>query len=406
MFERTRISRIHLRAEIAAAAFAVVFLLGTVPTPRAQAQTLTVLHSFSSSGADGFFPHAGLVMDKEGNLYGTTVFGGSFGVLFGTVFKVDTTGTETVLHSFSGADGQLPDAGLVMDKEGNLYGTTDFGGASFTVNPSGYGTVFKLDTSGKETVLHSFTNAPDGAVPEAGLVMDKEGNLYGTTFDGGASGWGTVFKVDTTGKETVLHSFSFSFADGADPVAVLVRDSNGNLYGTTVVGGTSGVGTVFKVDKTGKETVLYSFTGGTDAAYPDAGLVRDSKGKSKGSLYGTTIYGGTSGYGTVFKLDTSGKETVLHSFTSAPDGAVPEAGLVMDKEGNLYGTTAFGGSSGYGTVFKVDTIGNETVLHTFTGGTDGAAPTAGLVMDKEGNLYGITDFGGSHGCGTVFKLVP
>jgi uncharacterized repeat protein (TIGR03803 family) len=156
---------------------------------QAQAQTLTVLHSFSSSGTDGTQPHAGLVMDKEGNLYGTTASGGSFGFFFGTVFKVDTTGTETVLHSFSGADGIFPQAGLVMDKEGNLYGTTGAGGSG------GDGVVFKLDTAGKETVLHSFTNTPDGATPLAGLIIGKRGNLYGTSDFGGAYGSGTVFEL-------------------------------------------------------------------------------------------------------------------------------------------------------------------------------------------------------------------
>ena len=289
------------------------------------------------------------------------------------------TYAETVLHSFTvtGGDGAYSLAGLVLDAQGNLYGTTDGGGA-------GYGTVFKVDTAGKETVLYSFTGTGgDGAVPEAGLVQDAQGNLYGTTVDGGAFGQGTVFKLDTTGKETVL--YSFTGYDGSGPEAGLVLDAQGNLYGTTKYGGNLacyapyGCGTVFKLDTTGKETVLYSFTGtGTgDGEAPEAGLVLDTK----GNLYGTTPYGGTNGGasngGTVFKVDTTGKETVLYSFagTGAGDGQNPEAGLVLDAQGNLYGTTYFGGANAGGTVFKVDTTGKETVLHSFTG-TGGGRRTA------------------------------
>jgi uncharacterized repeat protein (TIGR03803 family) len=392
------ISRQYEKAAVAAT-FAVMFLLGTVPAPRAQAQTLTVLYSFKNP-PDGAVPYGRLVRDRAGNLYGTTDQNGAFG--YGMVFKVDQRGNETVLHSFTGSpDGADPLAGLVRDKTGNLYGTTAGGGAS------GYGTVFKVDQRGKETVLYSFTNSPDGAYPYAGLVRDKAGNLYGTTTGGGSSNVGTVFKVDPTGKETVLHSFTY--LDGAAPYAPLVRDKAGNLYGTTSYGGSacfppSGCGTVFKLDTSGKETVLYSFTGSPDGAYPYAGLVRDKA----GNLYGTTQEGGSSGYGTVFMVDLTGKETVLYSFTNSPDGAYPFAGLVRDKAGNLYGTTVYGGDSpclGCGTVFMVDTSGNETVLHNFTNSPDdGAHPYAGLVRDKACNLYGTTINGGFFYFGTVFKL--
>jgi uncharacterized repeat protein (TIGR03803 family) len=251
---------------------------------------------------------------------------------------------------------------VIRDSVGNLYGTTG-GGGTF-----GFGTVFKLDTSGKETVLYSFTGGADGEFPEAGLVRDVAGNLYSTTIFGGTSGncnggCGTVFKLDTTGKETVL--YSFRNGDGAYPNSV-IRDSAGNLYGTTYGGGPpsfcfgSGCGVVFKVDTTGKETVLYTFTGGADGANPYAGLVRDAK----GNLYGTTSYGGDmaackGGCGVVFKLDKTGKETVLHRFMGA-DGASPYAGLVRDAKGNIYGTTFTGGDltcvvyvGGCGVVFKL-----------------------------------------------------
>ena len=309
----------------------------------------------------------------------------------------------SVLYSFNAADGLNPKSGLVRDNEGNLYGTTSYGGASHG------GTVFKLDTAGRETVLHTFTG-PDGIGPSSGLVRDKEGNLYGTTSGGGASGQGIVFKLDTTGTETVLHSFTGP--DGANPIAGLIRDEAGNLYGTTAFGGFlncagTGCGVVFKLDPAGNETVLHSFTW-PDGAFPVAGLVQDNE----GNLYGTTQGGGAFNEGTVFKLDTAGLVTVLHSFTGGTDGAIPqEAGLVQDKAGNLYGTTSLGGNlgcyapSGCGVVFKLDPAGAETVLHRFTW-LGGVFPFAGLVQDKAGNLYGTTTDGGASGFGTVFTLAP
>jgi uncharacterized repeat protein (TIGR03803 family) len=363
----------------------LVFL--AFPIILAQAQTLTVLYNFTG-GADGAYPWAGLIRDKDGNLYGTTTAGGPSNA--GTVFKLDTAGKETVLHSFTYSDGAGPLAGLVRDKVGNFYGTAYQGGSY------GDGTVFKLDTAGKETVLHSFTYS-DGAGLWSGLVMDKAGNLYGTAVEGGSYGYGTVFKLDRTGNETVLYNFTGG-ADGAYPEAALVRDKDGNLYSTTSLGGPYGYGTVFKLDTAGKETVLHSFTY-SDGAVLYAGLIRDKE----GNLYGTANQG-SYGYGTVFKLDRTGNEAVLHNFTNTPDGANPFAGLIRDKEGNRYGTTTGGGSYGYGTVFKLDTTGKETVLYGFSGGTDGNSPFAGLIRDKEGNLYGTTFLGGSYGYGTVFKL--
>jgi len=381
------------------------------PVLQAKPQTLTVLYSFAG-GTDGGNPFAGLVIDKDGNLYGTTVQGGdlacSSGFGCGTVFKLDKTGRETVLYSFTDVpDGSLPLAGLVRDKEGNLYGTTADGGSGNCYGSIGTlvgcGTVFELDKTGNESVLYSFRDTPDGSEPVAGLVMDKEGNLYGTAKAGGSSSFGIVFKIDATGKETVLHSFSG--IDGGIPEAGLVMDKERTLYGTTVAGGSSIFGTVFKLDTIDKETVLHSFINVPDGGSPKAGLVMDKE----GNLYGTTFEGGASGYGAVFKVDRSRKETVLHSF-SGLDGAIPFAGLVMDRKGNFYGTTGYGGASfrppnsiGAGTVFKVDTTGTESVLHSFSG-MDGAGPQAGLVMDKEGNLYGTTAFGGTYDYGTVFKL--
>jgi len=257
--------------------------------------------------------------------------------------------------------------------------------------------------SGKETVLYSFSNTPDGATPEAGLVRDAGGNLYGMTFSGGSSTDGTVFKLNKAGKETVLHSFTGD-PDGSAPFDGLVRDKDGNLYGVTELGGNSNAGTVLKLDNTGTETVLYSFTGAPDGAYPGYGyLWRDAA----ADLYGATLEGGAYGYGTVFKLDKTGKETVLYSFTgTGGDGLWPSAGVVQDVKGNLYGTTYLGGASGYGTIFKVDKTGKETVLHSFAYETDGEFPVCDLLLDAKGNLYGTATYGGSDGYGTVFELTP
>jgi uncharacterized repeat protein (TIGR03803 family) len=375
---------------------------GTLP---AQAQTYTVLHQFTGS-PDGAMPAAGLIGDGAGGLAGTTQGGGASGN--GTVFRLDTTGV-TVLYSFSGGtDGAQPMAGLIRDSAGNLYGATETGGGF-------HGTVFKLDAGGTETVLHVFRdNRVDGGGPVGGLTSDSAGNLYGTAQEGGASNEGIAFKLNNTG-ETVLHSFA-GVPDGSGPAAGLIRDSAGNLYGTTYGGGAIGWGTVFKIDATGTETVLYSFAGGADGGSPCAGLIQDSL----GNLYGTTNWGGiaagTAGFGVVFKLDTTGTETALYTFTGGADGGNPVAGLVQDSGGNLYGTAQAGGTasgfSGNGVVFKLSSTGTETVLHTFTGGTDGLQPAAGLFRDSAGNLYGTTVAGGvpnsecAFGCGVVFKIAP
>ena len=332
--------------------------------------------------------------------------GGGYGgcnIGCGTVFKVDRTGKETVLYLFAGSpDGEYPYGDLVRDNAGNLYGATSSGGGSGCE----CGTVFKVDTSGKETVLYSFTGSPDGALPCAGLLRDPAGNFYGTTSKGGASEFGRVFKLDTNDKESVLYSFGGS-PDGAFPFSGLVQDNAGSLYGTTDQGGASGVGAVFKLDTAGTETVLHSFAGSPDGSDPQAGLVLDAA----GHLYGVTAQGGSSIYGTVFKLDTAGTETVLHSFVAGSDGLESYAGLVRDAARNLYGTTMNGGNpeldDGYGNgmVFKIDKTGKEKVLYKFGGSPDGAFPSAGLVRDNAGNLYGTTTYGGGGcDCGTVFKV--
>lgn len=317
------------------------------------------------------------------------------------------TFTYSVLHSFTGQpDGGHPFAGLVLDKAGNLYGTTSSGGTSDG------GTVFKLDPTGKETVLYNFTGGADGGYPSQGeLILDAAGNLYGTAGMGGSGGFGVVFKLDSAGAETVLYNFTAG-PDGGWPHAGVVRDAAGNLYGTAQTGGDLtcgfgfGCGVVFKVDANGNETVLHDFEGGADGVSPFGNLVLDTA----GNLYGTTTAGGASNEGVVFKVDPIGTETVLHTFTG-PDGGGSTGRLVRDAAGNLYGTTSGGGASKQGTVFKVDPSGKETVLYSFTGGTDGTAPITGLALDTEGDLYGTTDSGGNSpncffGCGVVFKVDP
>ena len=354
----------------------------------------TVLYNFTG-GAEGGYPFAGLVLDWAGNLYGTTNSGGAASA--GVVFKVDTKGHETVLYSFTGgADGGYPGAGVIQDWEGNLYGTTGNGGHGDA------GVVFKLDSKGKESVLYSFPGMSDGTKPWAGVVQDSAGNLYGTTSYGGSAGAGVVFKLDTNGHETLLYNFTGG-NDGANPFAGVTLDWAGNLYGTTPFGGAADAGVVYKLDATGHETVLYSFTGGADGRYPFyASLVLDSA----GSLYGTTCCGGAADAGVIYKLDATGHETVLYSFTGGADGSHPESALTFDSAGNLYGTTVGGGAAGAGVVWKLDPTGHETVLHNFTGGADGSRPYGGVTFDSVGNLYGTTSSGGPASAGVVWKLDP
>jgi len=387
-------------------ALVVVLMLATSAIVPAQAQTFTVLYNFKGS-PDGANPYAGLLQDTAGNLYGTTTVGGSSND--GTVFKVDTSGTETVLHAFSGADGISPYAGVIMDAKGNLYGTSANGGTG--CSGTGCGTVFELTSKAggrwTETVLHKFTADPDGAYP-FGLIQDAKGNLYGATEVGGTTGvFGTVFKVSKAGKETVLHSFAGGPSDGAFPyLAGVIMDTKGNLYGDTFEGGDSPYngGVVYKLGKSGALTVLHSFGDGEDGLLAIGTPAMDKQ----GNLYGATYRGGSSGYGTVWKVSKKGKETVLYNFCSlsnCDDGEYPYAGVILDAQGNLYGVTTEGGVSNDGVVYELNTKGVLTVLHSFAG-SDGEFPTGGLILDAQGNLYGTAVYGGSDGSGTVWKLTP
>jgi uncharacterized repeat protein (TIGR03803 family) len=370
-------------------------------------RNFSIFHAFQ--GPDGAYPEAALVFDGSGNLYGTTRHGGTTSCQdCGVVFKLDPSGNETVLHSFSGSDGEYPSSDLVIDAAGNLYGTTSAGGTGCSRHP-GCGVVFKIDSSGNETVLHRFSG-PDGEYPNAGLVRDAAGNLYGDTQSGGSSKYdGVVFKLDPSGNETVL--LNFKGANGRQPSADLLLDASGNLYGTTTLGGPIspmcgvGCGVVFKLDPSGTETVLHRFDG-KDGAQSYSALIQDTP----GNLYGTTAFGGSQGIagGTAFELNhRNNNETVLHRF-SENEGAEPLAGLIRPGVGNLYGTSGWGPGHA-GTVFVLDRFGNETMLHVFHI-SDGFGPQAALVRDAAGNLYGTAIEGGGSscmqnaGCGVVFKI--
>jgi uncharacterized repeat protein (TIGR03803 family) len=424
---------------------ALVVISGILSTtsPASAADREKILYAFK--GGNGGVSPTAVIFDAKGNLYGATSQGGDFQCdrYFGcgTVFKLQpvTQGKwkKTILHTFRGAEGAYPGGGLILDAAGNLYGTTISGGAK------GWGTVFKLgpgvDADWTETVLHNFNNK-DGSLPTSSLIFDTTGNLYGTTQMGGAYNSGTVFKLvhGANGKwtETVLHSFNGR--DGSLPTSALIFDSLGNLYGTTA-GGLYGTvthanwncsggacGNVFKLapgaDGKWTETVLHCFRG-KDGVEPASGLVFD---EAQRILYGTTVFGGDltvsacGGYGcgTVFKVapGTNGKwtETVLHKFNGWIDGSYPYAGLIFDAAGNLYGTTWYAS----GMVFKLAPLADgkwtETILHSFSG-KDGLNPAAGLVFDGSGNLYGTTSLGGNfnhcgddfgYGCGVVYEITP
>ncbi len=382
-----------------------VLTLPAVMTQLAQAQTFKVLHTFAGGFVDGSYPWSETLLLYSGTLYGTTYTGGS--LYNGTVFQVNIQSEqESIVHAFNGnTDGGYPFAGLIRDSTGNLYGTTRGG------DLIGGGTVFEINSSGVESLLHKFTITPQGDGPQGSLVRDSAGNLYGTTEVGGvtnsncAANCGTVFELEAGGTLSILHDFGGS-PDGSMPQSGLLM-ANGRLYGTTLTGGAYNNGTVFAVDAaTGKISVLYSFTGAADGSQPYGSLVKDTA----GNLYGTTTLGGGNNAGVVFKLAIATRqESVLHSFSSA-DGANPYAGLVRDSAGNLYGTTLNGGNSNFGTVFELDTAGNLTTLYSFTGGADGAYPKSGLARDSKGNLYGAATYGGAaagfSGFGTVFRVTP
>ena len=407
---------------IAAAAVLGVIWLSSLA---AQAQTYSVLYAFTGKPDDGAIANGSLVMDKGGNLYGTTWGGGAYDL--GTVFKIDTTGKETVLTKFNYANGGAPQQGLTIDPKGNLYDSVLTGGYN------GGGAVIRIDGTGKSKLLYSFCSLPncyDGTFVTYGVTRDANGNMYGTTGSGGQYKQGVIFKIGSKKKETVLYSFCPQIKTcpgGTIPLSAgAMVDPAGNLYGVAQAGPNSAdcygsgypCGVVWKLDTSGNESALHAFTGPPNDGASGTGLpIMDSA----GNLYGVTGAGGSgtacgqSGCGTVYKIDASGNETVLHSFTGA-DGAYPgDQALVLDSSGNLFGTASSGGAHGKGVVFELAPSGQLQVLYSFQGKADGGTPVTGLLLDKNGVIYGEASAGGNFsncseskftGCGVVFKITP
>jgi uncharacterized repeat protein (TIGR03803 family) len=367
----------------------ILVLLAGIPFAGAQ-PTLTPLWTFTG-GHGGSLPQGGLVQASDGYLYGTTYNGGTNG--YGTIFRITTNGAFTSLYSFTfGHDGASPEAGLVQASDGYLYGTAYQGGTN------DFGTVFRISTNGIFTPLYSFTGGHDGINPVATLVQASDGYLYGTALAGGTNGDGTVFRISTNGVLTPLYSFTGG-NDGANPAARLAQASDGNLYGTTQNGGTNGDGTVFRITTNDVFMPLYSFTGGSDGISPN-GLIQ----ASDGYLYGTAFVGGANGDGTVFRITTNGVLTPLYSFTGTNDGQAPQGALVQAGDGNLYGTAAAGGANNDGAIFRITTTDVLTPLFSFTKSYNGDEPLAGLIQAGNGNFYGTAYLGGTNNDGTVFAL--
>jgi uncharacterized repeat protein (TIGR03803 family) len=354
----------------------------------------SILYSFGASATDGTSPQASLIQASDGKLYGTTYSGGAQNA--GTLFSITRSGTESILYSFTdGHDGKGPTAAPVQATDGSFYGTTSTGGSNDE------GVLYAVTPAGVETVLYTFAANVNGGSPGGNLIQATDGKLYGTAADGGIASQGVLYSVDTSGTELVVYTFTGGIKPKL-PSNGVIQGSDGNFYGTTTGGGVSNNGTIYSATPAGVLTVLYSFSGGADGGLPLGGLVQ----ATDGNFYGTTQSGGTSGRGTVFKITPGGSYSVLYSFSSAAaDGSGPSAGLIQASDGNLYGTTFSGGTYNSGTVFQVTLGGVEKVMYTFQGGTtDGAHPDAGLVQGSDGSFYGTTQSGGTHSKGTVFKV--
>jgi uncharacterized repeat protein (TIGR03803 family) len=388
--------------------FALAFALGlaTVAIPQTQAQSFKVVYNFTGA-SDGGNPLDGFVADTLGNLFSTTSAGGALGN--GAVIKFSKAGAESVLYSFAGGtDGANPQAGLLRDKSGNLYGTTYAGGKE------NLGTVFMVTAAGAEEVLYSFATGKDAAYPEAGLTIDAQGNLYGTASAGGTYNNGAVFrltppKTGSTWKETLLYSFGGTGTDGQAPVASLTLGAAGTLYGTTSTGGEYGYGTIFQLVRSGatwEETILHNFADGNDGGIPYGGLIANKA----GSLYGAATEGGTGGGGTIFELTPSNGSWTFTVLYSNPGWGISGSfrNLLLDASGNLYGTTHCDGADSAGTVYKLTPASGSwtyTSLYSFTGGTDGLYVYSNPVL-LEGHIYGTTKLGGAHGYGVIWQVVP
>jgi uncharacterized repeat protein (TIGR03803 family) len=399
----------------------ILFVVTVVLSDRARAaSTEQVIYSFAGD-ADGEYTDSDLVLDGAGNIYGTTVQGGALGS--GTVFQVTPSGTHAVLYSFTGgADGGQPYKGVTLDAQGNLYGTTVVGGTfAGPCVEAGCGVAYKLTNSGgvwTQTVIHTFTGGNDGYGPGAGVTFDQHGNLYGMTPTGGSKGFGVIYQMkpgtNGTWKERVIHTFTGGNDGATGSAGRLILDAAGNFYGVATAGGANGSGTAFELIPGAAGTwtfkTLYAFKGSPDAGFPYGALAFDAA----GNLYGTTYYDGANDLGSVYKLtktDGTWSESVLYSFKGGSDGSSPISNVVVDSAGNLYGTTSEGGAGcSCGTVFKLTAGRNgkwaETVAARFQGAPDGAFVYNGMVADSAGILYGATVHGGVDNEGAIYKFVP
>jgi uncharacterized repeat protein (TIGR03803 family) len=364
-----------------------ISLLLSLPAAGAAQSSFEVLHSFAGAPTDGANSYGGLIQGSDGFFYGTTQRGGASNA--GTVYRMTSTGTTTILHSFTGgADGGLPSATLIQGDDGLLYGTA-------LTDSTGFGTVFSVTTSGTVKVLHSFAGFPtDGASPNASLVKGRDGNFYGVTFSGGPSNAGTVYRTTPQGSLTILHAFT-NAGDGASPFAALMQVADGSFYGTTRLG------TIYKVSPDGVFAVVHQMNGLTEGATLDSALALGAD----GNLYGTAREGGPTGGGTVFRMTPGGTVTVLHAFTARADGEAPEAGLISGPDGSFYGTTAGGYGVGTGRrVFRITPDGAFTVLHAFDPAD--SSPYAPLLLGSDGSFYGTTIGGSltSQGRSIVFRI--
>jgi uncharacterized repeat protein (TIGR03803 family) len=354
---------------------------------------LSTLYTFSG-GNDGAYPQAGLAPGSDGNFYGTTSSGGTNNG--GTVFSLSAAGGFRAVLSFVGGwDGQEPQGPLGQGGNGNFYGTSSQGGSA------GNGVVFEMTAGGGLTALYAFTNGMDGANPAGALAQGSDGNFYGSAVNGGANHVGVLYRLSPQGALTVLHALT-NRVEGSHPQGGLVAGRDGNFYGTTYQGGASSEGAIFQMTLAGAVTPLYAFTNGADGGYPKGGLVEGLD----GNYYGTTTLGGTNNQGAIFKVTPQGALTPLYSFTNGADGAGPECGLVLGVDGNFYGTASSGGSQGVGVVFKISPSGAFAVLYSFTNGVDGGTPVAGLVQGADGNFYGAASSGGTYFAGTLFEISP
>jgi uncharacterized repeat protein (TIGR03803 family) len=378
--------------------------------------TIRVVYSFSGNNgtSDGYAPYAPLVLQSPGVFYGTTGLGGgspNCDAGCGTVFRVNSDGSETIIYAFAGgSDGARPMAGLILGPDGTLYGTTEYGGdgagcqsAEFIAayGYSGCGIIYSIKSDGTEGVIYSLQGTgADGCILADGVVLGANGNLYGAAAGCGSYQSGMVFEVTPAGVETVLYSFTGA-NDGEEPNAVTFG-KDGSLFGTTYAGGANTVGTVWKFTDTGVFSVLHTFGGPGDGAFPLTGLLY----AKDGNFYGTTGLGGSVGYGALFKMTPSGDTSILYSFTSGVDGtAGPNGPLIENSAGTIFGTTQFGGTADVGYVYEYSSNGGFATLLSLPGYPSGSGgPTAGVTLGSGGNLFGTSASGGAYDGGTVFKV--